>query len=248
MTVIAACLLPAAPSPSVALPAGTGGEPLIRWDWIGAHTGEIAQYTAHHLKLALLPILFGLVIALPVGVMSVRWRWLYPPTLGIANVLYGLPSLALFMLFIPYFGIGSGGRADFTIIIPLTLFSLSVLVPNVVDGLRSVPEPVRQAATAMGFGPLRRLIQVELPIAVPVVIAGTRVATVASISLVSVGVLIGNGGLGQLFIDGYSRDFTTPIIVSSVLIIVLALLSDAVLVGAQRLLTPWSRTRSGAAA
>jgi osmoprotectant transport system permease protein len=175
--------------------------------------------------------------------MCVRWRWLYPPTLGVANVLYGLLSIALFMFLPPYFGVGSGGRADFTIIIPLTLFSLSVLVPNVVDGLRSVPEPVRQAATAMGFGPLRQLIQVELPIAVPVVIAGVRVATVASISLVSVGLLVGNGGLGQEFIDGYARDFTTPIIVSCVLIIALALVSDGVLVTAQRPLTPWARTR-----
>lgn len=218
------------------------GEPLVRWNWIGDHTDELTTLTLHHLKLALLPIVFGLIIAIPLGIMCVRWRWIYPPTLGVANVLYGVPSLALFMLFIPYFGIGSGGKADFTIILPLTLFSLSVLVPNVVDGLRSVPEPVRQAATAMGFGTLRRLVQVELPIAVPVVI-GARVAAVASISLVSVGVLIGNGGLGQLFIDGYSRDFTTPIIVSSVLILALALVSDGVLVTAQRLLTPWARTR-----
>jgi osmoprotectant transport system permease protein len=223
--------------------AAGSGEPLIRWGWVGGHTDELTTLTLHHLQLALLPIVFGLVIAIPLGIMCVRWRWLYPPTLGVANVLYGVPSLALFMLFIPYFGIGSGGQADFTIILPLTVFSLSVLVPNVVDGLRSVPDPVRQAATAMGFGTLRRLIQVELPIAVPVVIAGARVAAVASISLVSVGVLIGNGGLGQLFIDGYSRDFTTPIIVSCVLIIVLALLSDGVLVAAQRLLTPWARTR-----
>jgi osmoprotectant transport system permease protein len=219
------------------------GEPLVRWSWIGDHTDELTTLTLHHLKLALLPILFGLIIAIPLGIVCVRWRWLYPPTLGIANIFYGLPSLALFMLFIPYFGIGSGGEADFTIILPLTLFSLSVLVPNVVDGLRSVPDPVRQAATAMGFGTLRRLVQVELPIAVPVVIAGARVAAVASISLVSVGVLIGNGGLGQLFIDGYSRDFTTPIIVSCVLIVLLALVSDGVLVTAQRLLTPWARTR-----
>ncbi|GAA4636340.1 ABC transporter permease subunit [Actinoallomurus vinaceus] len=224
--------------------AAADGEPLIRWDWIGDHTGQLADLTVHHLKLALLPILFGLVLAIPLGVMCVRWRWLYPPTLGVANVLYGVPSLAFFMLLIPYFGIGSGGKADFTIIVPMTLFSLSVLVPNVVDGLRSVPDPVRQAATAMGFGTLRRLIQVELPIAVPVVIAGARVATVASISLVSVGMLIGNGGLGQLFIDGYARDFTTPIIVSCVLIIALALVSDGVLVAAQRLLTPWARRRT----
>jgi osmoprotectant transport system permease protein len=224
--------------------AAGDGEPLIRWDWIGDHAGQLADLTAHHLKLALLPILFGLVIAIPLGVVCVRWRWLYPPTLGVANVLYGVPSLALFMLCIPYFGIGSGGKADFTIVVPLTLFSLSVLVPNVVDGLRSVPDPVRQAATAMGFGTLRRLVQVELPIAVPVVIAGARVATVASISLVSVGVLIGNGGLGQLFIDGYARQFTTPLIVSCVLIIALALVSDGVLVAAQRLLTPWARRRT----
>ncbi|MFL6052534.1 MAG: ABC transporter permease [Actinoallomurus sp.] len=226
------------------LAATGGGEPLIRWDWVGAHTGLMADLTAHHLKLALLPILFGLIIAIPLGVMCVRWRWIYPPTLGVANVLYGLPSLALFMLFLPYFGI-TGSGADFTIIVPLTLFSLSVLVPNVVDGLRSVPDPVRQAATAMGFSTLRRLVQVELPIAVPVVIAGARVATVSSISLVSVGMMIGNGGLGQLFIDGYSRDFTTPITVSCVLIIALALLSDGVLVAAQRLLTPWARRRTG---
>jgi osmoprotectant transport system permease protein len=221
--------------------AAADGEPLIRWDWIGEHAGQLTDLTVHHLKLALLPILFGLVIAIPLGVVCVRWGWLYPPTLGVANVLYGVPSLALFMLCIPYFGIGSGGKADFTIVLPLTLFSLSVLVPNVVDGLRSVPDPVRQAATAMGFGTLRRLVQVELPIAVPVVIAGARVATVASISLVSVGVLIGNGGLGQLFIDGYARQFTTPLIVSCVLIIALALVSDGVLVAAQRLLTPWAR-------
>jgi osmoprotectant transport system permease protein len=223
--------------------ADGSGEPLIRWAWIGDHTDLLTTLTLHHLKLALLPILFGLIIAIPLGVMCVRWRWLYPPTLGVANVFYGVPSLALFMLFIPYFGIGEGAKEDFTIIVPLTLFSLSVLVPNVVDGLRSVPDPVRQAATAMGFGTLRRLVQVELPIAVPVVIAGARVAAVASISLVSVGVLVGNGGLGQLFIDGYAREFTTPLIVSCVLIIALALVSDGILVVAQRSLTPWARTR-----
>ena len=113
------------------------GEPLIRWNWIGDHTDLLVSLTLHHLKLALLPILFGLVIAIPLGIMCVRWRWLYPPTLGIANVLYGVPSLALFMLLLPYFGVGSGGRADFTIIVPLTVFSLSVLVPNIVQAIRN---------------------------------------------------------------------------------------------------------------
>lgn len=215
------------------------GEPLVRWDWIGDHTDQLGQLSAHHLKLALLPVLLGLIISVPLGVLCARWPAFYPPAVAGANVLYALPSLALFMLFIPYTGLFS----DWTLMLPLTLFTLSVLVPNVVDGMRSVPDPVRQAATAMGFGGLRRLVRVELPIAVPVVIAGARVATVASISLVSVGVLIGNGGLGQLFIDGYARDFPTPIVVGSALIIILALVSDAVLVAAQRLLTPWARAR-----
>ena len=219
--------------------AQDGGEPLVRWDWIGDHTEELWQLSAHHLKLALVPVLLGLLIAIPLGVLCARWSVLYPPTVAGANILYSLPSIALFMLFIQYTGIFS----DWTLMLPLTLFTLSVLVPNVVDGLRSVPDPVRQAATAMGFGALRRLVQVELPIAVPVVIAGARVAAVSSISLVSVGVLIGNGGLGQLFIDGYSRDFPTPIVVGSVMIIILALASDGVLVAAQRLLTPWARAR-----
>jgi osmoprotectant transport system permease protein len=215
------------------------GEPLIRWDWIGDHTSELGQLSTHHLKLALVPVLLGLIISIPLGVLCAHWPAVYPPAVAGANVLYAVPSLALFMLFIPYTGLFS----DWTLMLPLTLFTLSVLVPNVVDGMRSVPEPVRQAATAMGYGGLRRLVRVELPIAVPVVIAGARVATVASISLVSVGVLIGNGGLGQLFIDGYARDFPTPIVVGSALIIILALLSDAALVAAQRLLTPWARAR-----
>jgi osmoprotectant transport system permease protein len=129
------------------------------------------------------------------------------------------------------------------VIIPLTLFSLCVLIPNVVDGLRAVPDPVRQAATAMGFGALRRLVQVELPLAIPIVIAGLRVATVSSISLASVGQLIGVSSLGYLFIDGYNRDFPTEIIAGLVLVILLALACDAVLVIARNLLTPWLRGR-----
>lgn len=216
------------------------GEPLVRWNWIGDHTSELLDLAGHHLKLALLPVLFGLIIAIPLGIVCARYRWLYPTTLSISNVFYAVPSLALFIVLIPFTGVVTSTR-DFTLIIPLTLFSLSVLVPNVVDGMRSVPDDVRKAATAMGFKPVRRLVQVELPIAVPVVIAGVRVAMVSSISLVSVGALIGNGGLGDYIIQGFQRDFTTQVIASSVLIIAMALILDAVLVGTQRLLTPWSR-------
>lgn len=210
----------------------------IDWDWIARNAGSLREHALVHLRLALLPVLFGLLISLPVGVLCRRWRWLYPPALTIANVFYAIPSLALFMIFIQYTGLTAS-----TVMIPLTLYSLSVLVPNVVDGLASVSEPVRQAATAMGFGPLRRLLRVELPIAVPIVIAGTRVAAVSSISLVAVGQLIGQGGLGYDIIRGYQLSFPTQIIAATVLIVALALVTDAVLVAVQRLLTPWARAR-----
>jgi osmoprotectant transport system permease protein len=221
----------------------SGGEPLIRWDWIGSHAGYLAGLAGRHLYLSLIPVVFGLIVSVPLGIACTRWRWVYPPVLTSANVLYSIPSLALFLLFIPYTGLFS----DLTLIIPLTLYTLSVLVPNVVDGLRQVSAPVSQAATAMGFGRLRQLLQVELPIAVPVVIAGVRIATVSSISLVSVGQLIGNGGLGVLFTDGQQRIFPTEIIVGIASTVVLAFAADAVLVTVQRLLTPWARTGRAAA-
>ncbi|TMQ91549.1 ABC transporter permease [Actinomadura soli] len=214
----------------------------IDWSWIADHRDTLTEHALIHLRLALLPVLFGLLISLPLGVLCRRWGWLYPPALTIANVLYAVPSLALFMIFIQYTGLTAS-----TVMIPLTLYSLSVLIPNVVDGLASVSEPVRQAAIAMGFGTLRRLMQVELPIAVPIVIAGTRVAAVSSISLVAVGQLIGQGGLGYDIIRGYQLQFQTQIVAATVLIVLLALVTDAILVTVQRLLTPWARARGKAA-
>jgi len=202
-------------------------------DW-----SAVPTYLWESAYLGIVPALLGLVISVPLGIACVRWRWLYPPVLSGASILYALPSLALFIVLIPYTGL-----TDTTVIIPLTLFSLCVLVPNVVDGLRSVPEHVRQAATAMGFGALRRLVQVELPISVPVVIAGLRVAVVSSISLATVGQLIGVSSLGYLIIDGYQRDFLTEILVGGGLIIALALVCDVLLVLLRRVLTPWRPRR-----
>src|SRR6202167_992943 len=202
------------------------------WSWIPGNLGLIGQLTRQNAYIGIVSAVVGLVIAVPLGIASARWRWLYPPVLSGANVIYALPSLALF---------DYTGLSDTTVIIPLTLFSIVVILPDVVDGLHSVPDDARQAATAMGFGPLRRLAQVELPLAVPVIIAGMRVATVSSISLVSVGQLIGIGGLGYLFTDGLDRDFPTEIYVGLVLIIVLALACDLLVVLARRLLTPWQR-------
>jgi len=206
------------------------------WSWIPQNIGQILQLTLENAYLGVASALIGLGISVPLGIACVRWKLLYPPSLSITSAIYAIPSLALFVVLIPYTGL-----SDATVIIPLTLFSLCVLVPNVVDGLRSVPEPVRQAATAMGFGPLRRLARVELPVAIPVIIAGLRVATVSSISLASLGQLIGVSSLGYFFIDGLQRDFATEIFVGIAMVIVLALVADVALIVVRRLLTPWQR-------
>jgi osmoprotectant transport system permease protein len=210
----------------------------MQWSWIPQNWTIIWQYTLDNALLGLVPPLIGLIISVPLGIASVARRWLYPPLLSLTSALYALPSLALFVVLIDYTGLG-----NLTVIIPLTLFSLCVLLPNVVDGLRSVPAPVRQAATAMGFTQVRRLVQVELPLSVPVVIAGLRVAVVSSISLASLGQLIGVSSFGYFFIDGLQRDFPTEIYIGLALTLLLALLCDLILVGARRLLTPWARGR-----
>jgi osmoprotectant transport system permease protein len=207
--------------------------------WALSNASMLAHLTGQNAYLALVPVLIGLVISVPLGIVCVRYGWLYPPVLSLTSVLYALPALALFVVLIAYTGL-----TDTTVMIPLAVYSLAVIFPSVVDGLRSVPDPVRQAAVAMGFGTWRRLATVELPIATPVVIAGLRVAAVSSISLVSVGQLIGIGALGYLFVDGEQRSFTTEIVTGIVLIIALSLVTDFVLVLARRWLTPWQRGRS----
>lgn len=207
----------------------------MTWSWIASNGSQIWQLTWENAKLGVLSALYGLVISVPLGIIAARWRWFYPPTLTTINVLYAIPSLALFIALIPAYGL-----TDTTVIIALTVFSLCVIVPNVVAGLRGVPASVRQAATAMGYGPLRRLVMVELPLAVPVIIAGLRVATVSSISLATVGQLIGVSSLGYFLIDGLQRSFPTEIYVGLVLVIALAVACDLVLVGVRRALTPWA--------
>ena len=206
----------------------------MMWSWIPSNTSLIWQLTWENLKLGVLSALYGLVISLPLGIIAARWRWFYPPVLTGINIIYAVPSLALFIALIPSFGL-----TDTTVIIALTVFSLCVILPNVVEGLRGVPPAVTQAATAMGYGPLRRLVTIELPLAVPVIIGGLRVGVVSSISLASVGQLIGVSSLGYLFIDGLQRSFPTEIYVGIVLVIVLALVCDLILVAVRRALTPW---------
>ncbi|MFI6499273.1 ABC transporter permease [Nonomuraea typhae] len=218
------------------------GPPTL-WEWFARNwdtgrVGSISNLLGDHLVMSLVPIVVALALSLPLGLACVRYRWLYQPTSGLMNVIYALPSLPLFMLLISVTGL-----SQTTVIIPLTFYAMAVLIPSVVDGLAAVPDHVRQSAVAMGFTPVRRLVQVELPIATPVVLAGLRVVAVSSISLVSVGALIGQGGLGMLFTRAYQNPFLPPVIVGIVGIVLLALVADGLLVLAQRLLTPWVRAR-----
>ncbi|HEY4724499.1 MAG TPA: ABC transporter permease [Actinomycetota bacterium] len=210
---------------------------LIRWSWIGDHLDDIRAALVQHVQLTVLAVLLGLLLAFPLGLAAVRWPRLYGPILGLTGVLFTIPSLALFILLNPFTGLQIQ-----TALIGLTIYTLLILVRNIVEGLRGVDRDVREAAEAMGFAPARQLFQVELPLALPVIMAGVRIATVTTIGLVTVTALIGWGGLGQLFIEGFTLNFGTPIVVGIVLSALLAFTADLLLVGLQHRLTPWARS------
>jgi osmoprotectant transport system permease protein len=197
------------------------------------------QALQEHLYLALLPILFGFAISLPLGYLAVRFTWLYHPLINTFGVLYSIPSLALFV-FLPVI-LGTKVLSPVNVVVALTIYTVALLARTVADGLRSVDPVVVQAATAMGYRRTRRLIDVELPIALPVILAGLRVATVSNISLVSVGSLIGIGGLGQLFTRGFQLFYLEPILIGILLSVLLAGIADLIIVLVQRAITPWTR-------
>jgi len=201
---------------------------------------------SQHVFLALVPVLIGIVVSLPVGYLAVRFGFLYHPLLNLSGILYAVPSIALIVLVPTIVGIQI--LSPLNIIIALSVYTIALLVRVVADGLKSVDPLVTEAASAMGYRRLRRLVSVELPIALPVMLAGLRVATVANVSLVSVGALIGVGGLGALFTRGQQLDYTPPIVVGIVLSVLLAAVCDGIIVLVQRRVTPWTRAAGRIAA
>ncbi len=206
------------------------------WQWVTTHVSLFWSLSRTHLYIALVAVLLGFLLALPLGILAVQVPRAHPVILAVTTVLYALPSLAVFA-----FLLGITGLTDNTVILPLAAYALAILVRSVTDGLNNVPADVRIAATAMGYRTLRRLWSVDLPAAIPIIIAGLRVATVASISLVTVGSLIGIGGLGQLFIAGENTDFVTEIIAGVVIVAFWALLCDGILLLGGYVLAPWAR-------
>ncbi len=200
---------------------------------------ELGGLMLRHLYLAGVPLLLGLVISLPLGWLATRVRWLGPPLVAGTGLMYTIPSLALFIL-LPLV-LGTQILDDANVLVAMTIYAVALLTRTVADGFASVPEHVRQAATAMGFGELRRVVAVDLPLAVPVVAAGLRVAAVSNVSMVSVAALIGVSQLGSLFTDGFNRNAMGPIVVGVVASVVLALVLDATIALLARLLTPWLR-------
>jgi len=214
----------------------TPGEPLIRWDWVARHLGDIAQRTGEHLLLAGLAVSIGFLLSMALGIWAARRPGVYGPVTWVAGVLYTIPSLALFALLIPFTGLSL-----LTAEIGLVSYTLLILVRNIVAGIRAVPPEVRDSALGMGYTPSQVLWRIELPLALSVIIAGIRVATITTIGLVTVTALIGQGGLGFFIIDGIQRFFSTPLIVGATMSVVLAVAIDALLVRVQRWLTPWTR-------
>jgi osmoprotectant transport system permease protein len=216
---------------------------ILDWDWVGRNLDEIWARTVEHVELTVLAVGIGFAISLPLGILAHRRRVLFPPITFVAGILYTIPSLALFVALIPFTGL-SYWSAE----IGLVSYTLLILIRNVVAGLDGVPEDVRAAALGMGYGPRQMLWRIDLPLALPVIAAGIRVATVTTIGLVTVTALIGLGGLGHFILVGLQQFRDAAILVGSVLSVVLAVIADALLVGAQRWLTPWTRRSARARA
>ena len=211
-------------------------DPWVKWSWVGDHTDDIWAATRQHIELTVIAVGIGLAIALPLSILSSRVRAFYGPILATTGTLYTIPSLALFGFLIPITGL-SRTTAE----IALVSYTLLILIRNTVAGLDGVPDDAKEAARGMGLTPRRQLLTVELPLAVPAILAGVRIATVTTIGLVTITALIGQGGLGAMILDGFYRDFNTPTVVGTTLSVGLAVVADVLLIGAERVLTPWSR-------
>lgn len=216
-----------------------GPNSFIWWEWVERNGDQIWLRTVQHLQLTGVALGVGLAISVTLALISLRWRPAYTPITWVAGVLYSIPSVALFAFLVPITGLGF-----VTAEIGLVSYTLLILIRNIVAGVDGVPTHVREAADAMGYTPLHRFVVVDLRLATPAIIAGLRIASVTVIGLVTVTALVGSGGYGVFILDGLSRNFTTPIVVGAGLSIVLAVSVDVLLLGAQRLLTPWERVRT----
>ncbi|MSZ77158.1 MAG: ABC transporter permease subunit [Actinobacteria bacterium] len=197
---------------------------------------EILDALVQHVAITAVAVVVGLALAFPLALLARRFPWLESSIMALSTGLYTIPSLALFPLLVPFTGLTAT-----TVVIGLALYALTILVRALLEGLRSVPADTREAAQGLGYGSARLLVRVELPLALPVVMAGLRVATVSTVALTTVGSLVAYGGLGNLIKDGVTSNFRAELLTAAVLCVVLAIALDVLLVLAERLMTPWAR-------
>lgn len=213
---------------------------LTRNEWIcgkyySSRADVLREAIIEHLEIVVISVVLGLVIAFPLALMARRFRRLEWSVVGTTTALYTIPSLALFSLLVPLTGL-----TPTTVVVGLALYSLTVLVRNMLEGLRAVPAEVRESALGMGYSNTRMLLGVELPLALPAIMAGLRVATVSAVALTTVGAIVGYGGLGTLLLQGKETNFKAQVLATSVLCVVLAVVLDLLLVSLQKVLTPWT--------
>jgi osmoprotectant transport system permease protein len=215
---------------------------LTRNEWIcgryySSRAGDLTDALVQHVEIVVSSVLLGLAVAVPLALLARRYRKLEGLIVGTTTAIYTIPSLALYSLLVPVTGLGVT-----TVVIGLGMYSLTILVRNILEGLRAVPADVRESALGMGYARARMLWNVEVPLALPAIMAGLRVATVSAVALTTVGAILDYGGLGDLLVDGTRTNFKAQVLATSVLCVLLAITLDLLLVAAQRLLTPWTRT------
>ena len=219
-------------------------EPFVRWDWIGRNLDDLWAATQEHIVLTVIAVGVGLIISLGLSIVALRWRKTYAPITWVTGILYAIPSLALFAFLVPITGL-----TMLTAQIGLVSYTLLILSRNIVAGIDGVPESVLEAARGMGYTPRRMFIDIQLPLALPVIMAGIRIATVTTIGLVTITALIGQRGLGFFILRGlqfFSAIGTTQILAGTVLSVALAMGADLGLLGLEKLLTPWARRKAAA--
>ena len=219
------------------------GTKVFDFDWTAKHADQIATRIVQHFELILVPLLLGIVISLILAVFAIRQRWAYGPVTLVTGILYTIPSLAAFAVLRPITGL-----TFITAWIPLTTYTLLILFRNFSAGFTSVPAEILEAAEGMGYTRRQRLLRVELPLAVPLIIAGIRLASVTTIGLATIVAVLGDqfGGLGQLITEGIQTFFPTKYLLGAILSVVLAIGADLLFVRLERLITPWARARAGA--
>jgi osmoprotectant transport system permease protein len=214
----------------------SNADSLLWWDWVERHGDDIWLRTVEHLRLAGTALAIGFAISIVLALVALRFRRTYGPITWVTGILYTIPSLALFAFLVPITGLGT-----VTALIGLVGYTLLILVRNIVAGVDGVPAAVKEAADGMGYTPWRRVVAVDLRLATPAIVAGLRIAAVTTIGLVTITALVGAGGYGVLIDDGLRRRFNTPIVLGATLSVAMAVAFDLLLLGAERVLTPWAR-------